>query len=179
MSKKDRSSGGGGTAVEERGEETPQAQMEATTEAIATEIGEEKPSEEPQLEGNYTMFRHNNGGHPDGRASYTIPGVKGNMVIFPTLFFELEDGNFPETLELFTRVDGKLCPVRLAESKEKVTATAKQEAAAKKAQEKAEKELEKLTAAQAKLVEANKKRDELLAAARAKIAAAQSGSVAT
>lgn len=148
--------------------ETPQDQMESTAEAIATEIGEVAMIDTA----NYTMLRHNNGGHPDGRASYTIPGVKGNMVIFPTLFL---DGLFPTNLRLFTAdEDGKLVAVKLASPKAKVTDETKAIAAALKLQEKADKAQAKLEAAASKAKEKADKEAAAVLAAKARLEAAAS-----
>lgn len=90
------------------------------------------------------------------RVSYTIPGVPGNIVIFLSMF---KDGIAPPTLTL---------DVDLAEPKPDGK-QAKAEAAALKAQEKAEKAQARLVAQQAKAVEIAAKAQAALEAAKAKL----------
>jgi hypothetical protein len=94
------------------------------------------------------------------RASYTIPGVAGNIVIFLSMF---ADGVAPPTLTLdadlaMPKADGK---------------QAKAEAAALKAIEKAEKVSAKIAAQAAKAEEKAAKAQAVLDAAQAKIDAAK------
>jgi len=183
VSKKERFQGGtaeaetpGAAGAAESGQQAEPATIEApdSTSAVGGGAGvtEERGNDVIEIApyepgANYTMFIHNNGGHPDGRASYTIPGVKGNMVIFPTL---LEDGLFPPTLELFTRDDdGLLVPVKLTKGTPKVD---KAVMAAVKLQEKADKAAAKLVEMSARLKEAQDKRAAALAEAKAKVEAA-------
>jgi hypothetical protein len=160
--------------------ETPATQPEVKVEDVKIEdVTFTQVEETPVVvdTANYVMLRHNNGGHPDGRASYTIPGVKGNMVIFPTLFL---DGLFPPNLRLFTVTEaGDLVPVKLASPRPKVTDEAKAIAAALKLQEKADKAQAKLVEAAAKAAEKAEKEAKAVEAAKARIVAAQAARTAT
>lgn len=108
---------------------------------------------------NSTITLHR-GDHPGNRSSYTIPGNAGNVVFFNTLF---ANGVAPDTITL---------DCEMVEPKADVK-TAKAEAAAAKAIEKAAKAQAKIEAQQAKATAKAAKAAEALAKAKAKVEAAK------
>jgi hypothetical protein len=110
---------------------------------------------------NFTLVKHMS--HPNGRTSYTIPGVSGNLVIFNKLF---ASGIAPDSLTL---------DVAVAEPVEKVDkaleiankAAAKAEAAAKRLAEQTAKAAAKAEKVEAALHAAREKAEKLAAAASA------------
>ena len=112
--------------------------------------------------GNFTLVKHMS--HPNGRTSYTIEGVTGNLVIFNNLF---ADGLPPDTLTL---------NVRVADPVAKVDKTAEK---AERAAERATKAAERLAAQQAKATERAEKTKLAAEAALAKVAAATAAATTT
>lgn len=121
---------------------------EAVTEVSATEVVV------PVVEQNFTLKQHMS--HPNGRTSYTIPGVSGNLVIFNSLF---AGGIAPPELTLNVAVQSPVAKVdksaeKAAKLEEKaIKAAAKLEETKRKLEERAAKAQAVLDAAKTKVAE--------------------------
>lgn len=115
---------------------------------------------ETPVAGNRTVLFHSPHPRtgPASRVSYTIPGVSGNVVIFLSMF---KDGVAPKSITF---------DCELAEPVIKADSTAKAEAAAAKAVERAAKAQARVDAASAKATERAAKAQAALDAAKAKLA---------
>jgi len=119
----------------------------------------EEQTEVVEVKGNRTAFFHS--AHPKigtpSRVSYTIPGVSGNIVIFLSMF---KDGIAPSTITF---------DCELVEPKAETGKQAKEEAAAFRLQERADKAQAKLVVQQEKAQAAAAKAQASLDAAKAKL----------